>query len=90
MRGLIKLVLVLPLVLFEALAQDMTPEGTFAATRSINQDMAAADPQDPFVRGLKRLDEKLRLQREAEELARRALELQREAERRAEKQAMGI
>ena len=54
------------------------------------QDVAAADPQDPFVRGLKRLDEKLRLQREAEELARRALELQREAERRAEQEALGI
>ena len=54
------------------------------------QDMAAADPQDPFVRGLKRLDEKLRLQREAEELARRAMELQREAERRAEQEAMGV
>ena len=45
------------------------------------QDLAAADPQDPFVRGLKRLDERLKMQREAEELARRALELQQEAER---------
>ena len=45
------------------------------------QDVAAADPQDPFVRGLKRLDERLRMQREADDLARKALELQQEAER---------
>ncbi|MDA8780550.1 hypothetical protein N9N43_04530, partial [Alphaproteobacteria bacterium] len=44
------------------------------------QDMAGADPQDPFVRGLKRLDERLRLQREAEELARKALQLQQATE----------
>ena len=89
MRGLLKLFLVLPFLSFAALAQDVTPDATVAQTSSVNQDMAAADPQDPFVRGLKRLDEKLRLQREAEELARRALELQREAERRAEQEAMG-
>ena len=93
MRGLLKLVLVLPFLSFAALAQDVTPDAppdvTVAQTPSVNQDMAAADPQDPFVRGLKRLDEKLRLQREAEELARRAMELQREAERRAEQEAMG-
>jgi hypothetical protein len=94
MRGLLKLVLVLPFLSFAALAQDVTPDAppdvTVAQTPSVNQDMAAADPQDPFVRGLKRLDEKLRLQREAEELARRAMELQREAERRAEQEAMGV
>lgn len=39
---------------------------------SVAQDIQAADPQDPFVRGLVRLDEKLRLQREAERLAREA------------------
>lgn len=36
------------------------------------QDLTAADPQDPFVRGLVRLDERLRLQREAERLSREA------------------
>ena len=74
MRGLLKLFLVLPFLSSAALAQDVTPDAAVAQTPSVNQDMAAADPQDPFVRGLKRLDEKLRLQREAEELARRALE----------------
>ncbi|MDA8776933.1 hypothetical protein N9N58_05550, partial [Alphaproteobacteria bacterium] len=53
----------------EQAVQDETP-------KPATQDMAGADPQDPFVRGLKRLDERLRLQREAEELARKALQLQ--------------
>lgn len=39
---------------------------------SAAQDLTASDPQDPFVRGLVRLDERLRLQREAERLAREA------------------
>ena len=53
----------------EQAVQDETPKPS-------KQDMAGADPQDPFVRGLKRLDERLRLQRETEELARKALQLQ--------------
>ena len=53
-------------------AETAIRENPSAATQNI----AAADPQDPFVRGLKRLDERLRLQREAEELARKALALQ--------------
>ena len=48
-----------------------------------NVDFSDMDPQDPFVRGLKRLDEKLRLQRDAEEAARRALKLQEEAKKAA-------
>ena len=62
-----------------------------------NVDFSDMDPQDTFVRGLKRLDEKLRLQRDAEEAARRALKLQEEAKklqeeakRRAELEAQGV
>ena len=98
MRNIAKLILLLPLFsaawLGAAAAQEAAGETPVAepAARKLAalQDVAAANPQDPFVRGLKRLDEKLRLQREAEELARRALELQREAERRAEQEALGI
>lgn len=60
-----------------------------AATPIAAQDVAAADPQDPFVRGLMRLDERLKLQREAEEMARRALEMQKKAEERAAREAAG-
>jgi hypothetical protein len=59
-----------------AWAQSDAGAETPAPQESAKQDIAAADPQDPFVRGLKRLDERLRLQREAEELARQALQLQ--------------
>jgi len=98
MSNIAKLILLLPLFfaawLGAAAAQeaaDETPVAEPAASKlAAVQDVAAANPQDPFVRGLKRLDEKLRLQREAEELARRALELQREAGRRAEQEALGI
>lgn len=54
-----------------------------AAQDRATPDVAASDPQDPFVRGLVRLDERLKLQRETEELARRALEMQKKAEREA-------
>ena len=78
MRDMVKLLLFLPLWVSGALAQDATPKapaGEGGITKvAAKQDVAAADPQDPFVRGLKRLDEKLRLQRETEEMARRALE----------------
>ena len=80
MRFLFAILLLLPIFAAPALAQDTAAK----------QDMAAADPQDPFVRGLKRLDEKLRLQREAEDLARRALQLQREAEAGAEQDGEGM
>ena len=89
MRNITRLILLLPLFfaawLGVAAAQEAVSETPVAEPSASQlaalQDVAAANPQDPFVRGLKRLDEKLRLQREAEELARRALELQREAER---------
>ena len=55
----------------------------------VEPDAAAADPQDPFVRGLLRLDERLKMQREAQELAKRALELQQQAEERAAREAAG-
>ena len=67
----------------------VTPEATSAAAPIAVPDAAAADPQDPFVRGLLRLDERLKLQREAEELAKRALELQKQAEERAAREAAG-
>ena len=67
----------------------VTPEATSGATPMAVPDAAAADPQDPFVRGLLRLDERLKLQREAEELAKRALELQKQAEERAAREAAG-
>lgn len=80
---------ILPIALLTAFA----PILPAYAQDAPKQDMAAADPQDPFVRGLKRLDERLRMQREAEELARKALELQQEAERMAkeklEREALG-
>lgn len=43
------------------------------------QDFAAANPYDPFVRGLKRLDERLKRQRAAAEFARQKEELARKA-----------
>ena len=61
-----------------------------AAAAAQSADVAAApglDPQDPFVRGLKRLDERMKMQQEAEELARRALELQKQAEEEAAAEA---
>ena len=61
----------------------MVSLGAARAQAAPQQDTAAADPQDPFVRGLQRLDERLRMQREAEELTKKALELQQEAERMA-------
>jgi hypothetical protein len=67
LSAVLALALIMPLM--SASAQDGDNKAT--------PDLAASDPQDPFVRGLVRLDEKLRLQREAEELARRALELER-------------
>ena len=67
------LLAVLALALIMPLMSASAQDGDNKAT----PDLAASDPQDPFVRGLVRLDEKLRLQREAEDLARRALELER-------------
>lgn len=62
-----------------------------------NIDFSKEDLNDPFVRGLKRLDEKIRLQIEAQEAAKRALEMQEEAikiqeeaARRAALKAQGI
>ena len=46
-----------------------------------NIDFSQEDLNDPFVRGLKRLDEKIRLQIEAQEAAKRALEMQEEAKK---------
>lgn len=75
----------------DAVAQEETPPATpaVAPAATVMPDAAAADPQDPFVRGLLRLDERLKLQREAEELAKRALELQKQAEERAAREAAG-
>lgn len=74
-------------------AQPASPTPKPASEGAIPQaqlDYAAANPQDPFVRGLMRLDERLKAQREAEELARqeeemrrRALELEKERAERA-------
>ncbi len=66
-----------------------SPPAAAATAGATPQDVAAADPQDPFVRGLMRLDERLKLQREAEEMARRALEMQKKAEERAAREAAG-
>ena len=51
------------------------------APQVANIDFSEEDLQDPFVRGLKRLDEKIRLQIEAQEAARKALEMQEEVKR---------
>jgi nucleoid-associated protein YgaU len=56
---------------------------SFDAQQGGKVDFTDMDPQDPFVRGLKRLDERLRLQRKSEEAAARALKMQEEAARRA-------
>ncbi len=58
----------------------MTPQFALAQEQAALQ---AANPQDPFVRGLQRLDERLRMAREAESLARRALELEQRKRREA-------
>lgn len=68
--------------------QAVTPAAATPAPVAV-PDAAAADPQDPFVRGLLRLDERLKLQREAEALAKRALDLQKKAEERAAREAAG-
>ena len=75
----------------DAVALEETPPVTPAVkpAATVMPDAAAADPQDPFVRGLLRLDERLKLQREAKELAKRALELQKQAEERAAREASG-
>jgi nucleoid-associated protein YgaU len=60
-----------------------------AQNKAAKVDAKAADPQDPFVRGLQRLDEKLRMQREAEALARSALELEQRKAREANGETNG-
>ncbi len=73
MRFLPKIPLLLSLLVAPVLAQEAP----------MNVNAKASNPQDPFVRGLQRLDEKLRLQREAEDLARSALELEQRKTREA-------
>ena len=81
--------LTLPLLLVPLLLLSSPAIAQEAAAPSVQQDVASSDPQDPFVRGLMRLDERLKIQREAEELARRALEMQKQAEERAAREAAG-
>ncbi|MBT5519057.1 MAG: hypothetical protein HOK33_08975, partial [Rhodobiaceae bacterium] len=78
MRYLFKIPLLLSLLVAPVLAQETTAK--------VNA--KAADPQDPFVRGLQRLDEKLRMQREAQSLARSALELEQRKTREANGEIM--
>lgn len=77
MRLLPKIPLLLSLLVAPVLAQEAPVKGAAKVNAK------AADPQDPFVRGLVRLDEKLRMQREAENLARSALELEQRKTREA-------
>ena len=55
------------------------PSALAPAIPKAQQDFAAANPRDPFVRGLKRLDDKLKRQRATEELGRQKEQLARKA-----------
>jgi hypothetical protein len=49
------------LTLFMALVMTLVFAPAMAQNKAAKVDAKAADPQDPFVRGLQRLDEKLRM-----------------------------